>query len=120
MALWGTSTVTFLRLWTRAPRTRKVSCSGFEMSADAVICWVAKGKPRQQVSKLLPKLQIIKRLSKPSKRRVCTARSALSFCPERLRFLVEDNLADSAGNLQVNRHGRFPVGLVRVRAAFLL
>src|SRR5215472_14597301 len=68
MALCGTSTVTFFRLWTRAPRTRSMSCSGFEVFADAVICFVAKEKPRQQVSHTLPKLQIIRRLSKRGKR----------------------------------------------------
>src|SRR5690349_11916074 len=67
MALCGTFTVTFLRLWTRAPWTRKASSSGFETSAEAVICLVAKGNPKQQVSQLLPKLQIIRRLSKVSK-----------------------------------------------------
>src|SRR5436309_16111514 len=67
MALCGISTVTFFRLWTRAPWTRKASCSGFEMSAEAVICLIAKGNPRQQVSQLLPKLQIIRWLSKASK-----------------------------------------------------
>ena len=70
MALCGMSTVTFLRLWTRAPWTRKVSCSGCKTSGGAVICFVAKEKPRQQVSKLLPKLQIIKPLSNRSKLRV--------------------------------------------------
>src|SRR5690242_13094832 len=67
MALCGTSTVTFLRLWTRAPRTRRVSCSGFEVSADAVIGLVANARPRQQISKPLPKPQIIRRLSNVGK-----------------------------------------------------
>src|SRR5438445_13891677 len=44
MALCGISTVIFLRLWTRAPRTRKVSCSGMKLSAGAVISLVAKGE----------------------------------------------------------------------------
>src|SRR6266852_5112408 len=44
MALCGISTVTFLRLWTRAPRTRKVSCSGMKLSAGAVMSFVANGE----------------------------------------------------------------------------
>src|SRR5215469_3653368 len=70
MALCGTSTETFFRLWTRAPWTRKMSGSGCNPSVDALICFVAKREPRQQVSKPRPKLQIIKPLSKASKPRL--------------------------------------------------
>src|SRR5215831_1646115 len=67
MALCGMSTETFFRLWTRAPWTRKMSGSGRNPSVDALICFVAKAEPRQQVSKPRLKLQIIKPLSKASK-----------------------------------------------------
>src|SRR5438445_8060139 len=60
MALWGISKLMFLRLWTRAPRTRIDSCSGRTFEAAWVISLVAKGKPRQRVSRSLPKLQIIR------------------------------------------------------------
>src|SRR5215469_15257338 len=69
MALCGMSTETFFRLWTRAPWTRKMSGSGCNPSVDALICFVAKREPRQQLSKPRPKLQIIKPLSKASKPR---------------------------------------------------
>src|SRR5713226_2323052 len=71
MALCGISTLIFLRLWTRAPRTRMDSCSGNTSVVAWVISLVAKGKPRQRVSSALPKLQIIRLLSKRSKRRIC-------------------------------------------------
>src|SRR5258708_2936085 len=58
----------FLRLWTRAPRTRMVSCSERTSVVSLVICLVAKGKPRQRVSSAQPKLQIIRPLSKLGKR----------------------------------------------------
>src|SRR5262252_5937784 len=118
MALCGTSTVTFLRLWTRAPWTRKASCSGFEISAEAVICLVAKGNPRQRVSKLLPKLQIIRRVSKAGKCPFMLA-FARSSVEAALRLLGENNLANAAAHLQVNRHRRLPVSFVGVRPAFL-
>src|ERR1700674_5964343 len=70
MALWGISTLIFLRLWTRAPRTRMDSCSGGISVVAWVISLVAKGKPRQRVSSALPKLQIIRLLSKRGKRRI--------------------------------------------------
>src|SRR6266404_1768941 len=71
MALWGISKLMFLRLWTRAPRTRIDSCSGRTFEAAWVISLVAKGKPRQRVSRSLPKLQIIRPLSKRGKPRCC-------------------------------------------------
>src|SRR5260370_24488712 len=58
----------FLRLWTRAPRTRMVSCSEWTSVVSLVICLVAKGKPRQRVSSAQPKLEIIRPLSKQGKR----------------------------------------------------
>src|SRR5260370_7634409 len=58
----------FLRLWTRAPRTRMVSCSERTSVVSLVICLVAKGKPRQRVSSAQPKLEIIRPLSKLGKR----------------------------------------------------
>src|SRR5260221_3886658 len=70
MALCGISTLIFLRLWTRAPRTRMDSCSGGAFVVAWVISLVAKGKPRQRVSSALPKLQIIRLLSKGGKRRI--------------------------------------------------
>src|SRR5215469_3342017 len=56
-ALCGMSTVTFLRLWTRAPRTRKTSCCS---RTGAMISFVAKGKPRQCAFRTLPKLKSIR------------------------------------------------------------
>src|ERR1700682_3567040 len=70
MALCGISTLIFLRLWTRAPRTRMDSCSGGTFVVAWVISLVAKGKPRQRVSSALPKLQIIRLLSKRGKQRI--------------------------------------------------
>src|ERR1700739_1184163 len=117
MALCGISTVTFLRLWTRAPWTRRASGSGLEVSAEAVICLVAKGNPRHQVLELLPKLQIIRRLSTASK---CWFWPP--FLPKAsmgLRLLGEHDLSDSARNLQTNRYRRLPVSLVGVRTTIL-
>src|SRR5215472_8923637 len=88
-ALCGISTVTFLRLWTRAPRTRRRSCSGFEVSADAVIGLVAKAKPRQRVSKPLPKLQIIRRLSNAGKSHAVSA-DIMQHCAPRCEVTVPD------------------------------
>src|SRR5579859_5912800 len=122
MALCGISTVTFFRLWTRAPWTRKASCSGLEISAEAVICLVAKGSPRQQVSKLLPKLQIIRRLSKASKCWIFVVISLKALhapAHARLRFLGQNNLSNPSAYFQVNRHGRLSVSLVGVRATLL-
>src|SRR5260370_39436945 len=61
----------FLRLWTRAPRTRMVSCSERISVVAGVISFVAKGKPRQRVSSAQPKLQIIRPPSKQGKRPNC-------------------------------------------------
>src|SRR5439155_3255876 len=69
MALCGISTLIFLRLWTRAPRTQMDSCSGRTSVVAWVLSLVAKGKPRQRVLGALPKLQIIRLLSKRGKRR---------------------------------------------------
>src|ERR1700737_1921908 len=69
MALCGISTLMFFRLWTRAPRTRMDSCSGRTSVVAWVISFVAKGKPRQRVSSVQPKLEIIRLLSKRGKRR---------------------------------------------------
>src|ERR1700747_1552771 len=71
MALCGISTLMFLRLWTRAPRTRMDSCSGRTFEVSRVISLVVKGKPRQRVLRALPKLQIIRPLSKRGKRQNC-------------------------------------------------
>src|SRR2546421_12180673 len=68
MALCGISTPIFLRLWTRAPRTRIDSCSGRTSVVAWVISLVAKSEPRQRVLNTLPKLQIIRPLSKRGKR----------------------------------------------------
>src|SRR5258707_9294622 len=73
MALCGISTLIFLRLWTRAPRTQMDSCSGRTSVVAWVISLVAKGKPRQRVLSALPKLQIIRLLSKRGKRRTGVA-----------------------------------------------
>src|SRR5215472_12004719 len=112
MALCGISRVMFFRLWTRAPRTRKVSCSGVEWSPAVVICFVAKAKPRQQVSDALPKPQIIRRGCGASKHRVCDAifvsRTLLTW----LRLLAKHDLADSARNPQVNRGRRLFVSFI--------
>src|SRR5258708_24734036 len=70
MALCGVSTLMVLRLWTRAPRTRMDSCSGLISVVAGVISFVAKRKPRQRVSSVLPKLQIIRPLAKQGKRRI--------------------------------------------------
>src|SRR5712664_3797231 len=70
MALCGIATLMFLRLWTRAPQTRMDSCSCGTAVVAWVISFVAKGKPRQRVSNVLPKLQIIRLLSKWGKRRI--------------------------------------------------
>src|SRR2546421_7518031 len=69
MALCGISTLMFFRLWTRAPRTRIDSCSGRKSVVAWVISLVAKSKTRQRVLNALPKLQIIRLLSKRGKRR---------------------------------------------------
>src|SRR6267378_1253202 len=47
------------------------SCSGGISVVAWVISLVAKGKPRQRVSSALPKLQIIRLLSKGGKRWIC-------------------------------------------------
>src|SRR5229473_6927870 len=77
IALWGISTLMFLRLWTRAPRTWMVSCSGRKSMLAGVISLVAKGKPRQRVSNVLPKLEIIRLLSKRGKRRISAISAAV-------------------------------------------
>src|SRR6266851_7099563 len=111
MASCGISTLIFLRLWTRAPRTRMDSCSGRTSVVAWVISFVAKGKPRQRVSSVQPKLQIIRLLSKRGKRRICTANS---------RFLGEGDLPDSAFHFQVNRRGGFSVSVVGVGVPVVL
>src|SRR5271166_3634535 len=47
----------FLRLWTRAPRTRRTSCW---VAVGAMVSFVAKGKPSQRALRALPKLQSIR------------------------------------------------------------
>src|SRR6267143_5784684 len=79
IALCGISTLMFLRLWTRAPRTWMDSCSGWKSALAWVISFVAKGKPRQRVSRALPKLQIIRRVSKQGKRLIGDAACAGEF-----------------------------------------
>src|SRR3979409_1800145 len=105
MALCGISTLMFLRLWTRAPRTRMDSCSGRISVVAWVISLVAKGQLRQRVSSALPKLQIIRPLSKRGKRRICGANS---------RLLGEGDRAVSAFHFEVNRHMGFSIGVVGV------
>src|SRR6266478_295025 len=61
------------------PRTRIDSCSGRTFEAAWVISLVAKGKPRQRVSRSLPKLQIIRPLSKRGKPRCCGGRTTPEF-----------------------------------------
>src|SRR5260370_3526568 len=112
MALCGISTLIFFRLWTRAPRTRMDSCSVRTSVVAWVISLVAKGKPRQHVSRALPKLQIIRPMSKRGKRRVC--RTGLQISPKNLRLQVQGNLADAAVSLQVNGRSRFPISIVGV------
>jgi len=56
-ALCGISTLTFLRLCTRAPRMRKTSCCS---RMGGMVSFVAKGKPRQRAFRTLPKLQSIR------------------------------------------------------------
>src|SRR5260370_6005263 len=109
MALCGISTLIFFRLWTRAPRTRMDSCSVRTSVVAWVISLVAKGKPRQHVSRALPKLQIIRPLSKRGKRRVC--RTGLQISPENLRLHVQGNLADDALHFQVNGRSRFTISI---------
>src|SRR5712692_2120534 len=72
MALCGISTLMFLRLWTRAPRT-EMDSSGRTIAVAWVISLVAKGKLGQRVSTVLPKLQIIRLLSKRGKWRFSRA-----------------------------------------------
>src|SRR6267143_2428386 len=79
MALCGISTLIFLRLWTRAPRTQMDSCSGRTSVVAWVISLVAKGKPRQRVLSALPKLQIIRLLSERGKRRAGVAGGGCEF-----------------------------------------
>src|SRR5690242_20901077 len=118
MALCGTSTVTFLRLWTRAPWTRNTSCSGFEISTEAVICLVAKGNPRQQVSKLLPKLQIIRWLSKAGKWWFLPG-FAHGSVGAGLRLLCENDFSNAPAHFQVNRSRRFSESFVSIGTTFL-
>src|SRR5260370_31072431 len=120
MALCGISTLICLRLWTRAPRTRMDSCSGRTSVVAWVISLVAKGKPRQRVSSALPKLQIIRLLSKRGKRRTGVARSGCEFAPANSRLLGEGDLADSAFHFQVHRRGRFSVSVVGVGVPLML
>src|SRR5208283_4065561 len=54
---WGISTVMFLRLWTRAPRTRRTSCC---WRVGAMVSFVAKGKLKQHAYRMLPKPQSIR------------------------------------------------------------
>src|SRR6266581_5626960 len=115
MALCGISTLIFLRLWTRAPRTRMDSCSGRTSEVAWVISLVAKGKPRQRVWSPLPKLQIIRPPSKRGKRpHLCGIAKANS------RLLGEGDLADSAFHFQVNGRGRFSISIVGVGVSIVL
>src|SRR2546425_741381 len=111
MALCGISTLIFLRLWTRAPRTRIDSCSGRTSVVAWVISLVAKSKPRQRVSSALPKLQIILPLSKRGKRGVVGTTS---------RLLGEGDLADATLHFQVNRRGGFAIGIVDIGVSIVL
>src|SRR5260370_38885265 len=79
MASCGISRLMFLRLWTRAPRTRMDSCCGRISVVAWVISFVAKGKPRQRVSSALPKLQIIRPPSKRGKQRICVAHTLVDI-----------------------------------------
>src|ERR1700730_6275718 len=56
MALWGISTLTFLRLWTRAPRIEMESW----LVLTGMSSLVAKGSSDSGVLQPLPKLQIIR------------------------------------------------------------
>src|SRR5437773_373528 len=110
-ALCGISTLMFLRLWTRAPRTQIDSCSGRTSVVAWVISLVAKSKPRQRVSSALPKLQIILPLSKRSKRGVVGTTS---------RLLAEGDLADATLHFQVYRRGGFAIGIVYIGVYIVL
>src|SRR5260370_37697248 len=87
------------------------SWSGRRSVVAWVISFVAKGKPRQRVSSVQPKLQIIRLLSKRGKRRICAANS---------RLLGKGNLADSAFHFQVNRRGGFSISVVGVGVSVVL
>src|SRR5712691_11905374 len=119
MALCGISTLMFLRLWTRAPRTRMDSCSGRATVLSGIISMVAKGKPRQRVSRARPKLQIIRPLSKRGKQRI-SKHFLLANWREILRLLGERELPDAAFDFQVNGGGRLSISLVGVGVAVVL
>src|SRR5712692_109710 len=124
MALCGISTLIFLRLWTRAPRTRMDSCSGKTSVVAWVISFVAKGKPRQRVSSSLPKLQIIRPLSKRGKRRIACGKlrgcMRWRICAANSRLLGEHDFSDSAFHFQVNCRRSFSISIVGVGVAIAL
>src|SRR2546430_17437786 len=120
MALCGISTLMFFRLWTRAPRTRMDSCSCRTSVAARVISFVAKGKLIQRVSTALPKLQIIRPLSKRSKRPICVWRMPWRICRANSRLLGEGDLTDTAFHFQVNRRRGFSIGIIGVGVPVVL
>src|SRR5712692_3675892 len=120
MALCGISTLMFFRLWTRAPRTRMDSCSVRTSVGAWVISLVAKGKPRQHVSNALPKLQIIRPLSKRGKRRNGRGRTLLQIRSENLLLYVQRDLADSTLHFQVNGRRGLSISIVGVGITVVL
>src|SRR6266849_263050 len=124
MALCGISTLMFLRLWTRAPRTRMDSCCGRISVVAWVISFVAKGKPRQRVSSALPKLQIIRPPSKRGKQRSACGklrgRMRWRICAAKSRLLGEVDLSDSAFHFQVNGGRGFSISVVGVGVPVVL
>src|SRR5690348_2287767 len=113
MALCGISTVTFLRLCTRAPRTRRTSRSPAPEVVSGVVSVVAKGKLRQQAWRGLPKLQIIR----PQR---CRGKSDAERGRERLWLLLEIDVANAAVNIQTNRARALAIGFVPVFAVLFL
>ncbi len=91
----------------RSGRTSVVVC---------VISLVAKGKLRQRDSKALPKLQIIRLLSKRSKRRAGGRKRGV-FLNDKLGLHAEGDLADAAFRFQVNRCWGFAISVVGVGIA---
>src|SRR5262252_9274982 len=98
IALCGISTVTFFRLWTRAPRTRSVSCSNRPGVASGKVSCFSKGKPRQRVWRALSKLRIILRPVPAGK--AADFAVAQAFLPARSLF---DQLDFANSTLNVHR-----------------
>src|SRR5258708_5493688 len=112
-ALCGISTLTFLRLCTRAPRMRNTSCCS---RMGGMVSFVAKGKPRQRAFRTLPKLQSIRLQWDPSK-------SGLKVLKGKNRdglLLLQPDASDSAVDRKMNRRRRFSIRLIHILPVFFL